>query len=62
MVRHHVLIGLGFKRKNFRNRALKYLMDRKITTNLTTIVRTSKSQAVHKISQGSHKHTSRVSK
>ena len=30
MVRHHVLIGLGFKRKNFRNRALKYLMDRKI--------------------------------
>ena len=30
MVRHHVLIGLGFKRQNFRNRALKYLMDRKI--------------------------------
>ena len=30
MVRHHVLIGLGFKRINFRNRALKYLMDRKI--------------------------------
>ena len=30
MVRHHVLIGLGFKRKIFRNRALKYLMDRKI--------------------------------
>ena len=30
MVRHHVLIGLGLKRKNFRNRALKYLMDRKI--------------------------------
>ncbi len=28
MVRHHVLIGLGFKRQNFRNRALKYLMDK----------------------------------
>ena len=30
MVRHHVLVGLGFKRQNFRNRALKYLMDHKI--------------------------------
>ena len=30
MVRHHVLIGLGFKRQNFRNRALKYMVDRKI--------------------------------
>ena len=30
MVRHHVLIGLGLKRKKIRNRALKYLMDRKI--------------------------------
>jgi hypothetical protein len=30
MVRHHVLIGLGFKRQNFRNRALKYMMDKKI--------------------------------
>ena len=30
MVRHHVLIGLGFKRQNFRNRAIKYLMDHKI--------------------------------
>ncbi len=30
MVRHHVLIGLGFKRQNFRNRALKYMMDRQI--------------------------------
>ncbi len=33
MVRHHVLIGLGFKRQNFRNRALKYMMDRKIIEN-----------------------------
>ena len=30
MVRHHVLIGLGFKRQNFRNRALKYMMDKNI--------------------------------
>jgi hypothetical protein len=30
MVRHHVLIGLGFKRQNFRNRALKYMIDKKI--------------------------------
>ena len=30
MVRHHVLIDLGFKRQNFRNRALKYMMDRQI--------------------------------
>ena len=30
MVRHHVLIGLGFKRQNFRNRAIKYLMDKNI--------------------------------
>ena len=30
MVRHHVLIGLGFKRLNFRSRALKYMMDNKI--------------------------------
>jgi hypothetical protein len=30
MVRHHVLIGLGFKRQNFRNRALKYMIDKNI--------------------------------
>ena len=30
MVRHHVLFGLGFKRQNFRNRALKYMVDKKI--------------------------------
>jgi hypothetical protein len=28
MVRHHVLIGLGFKKQNFRNRALRYIMDK----------------------------------
>jgi len=29
MVRHHVLIGLGFKKQNFRNRALKYMLSSK---------------------------------
>ena len=28
MVRHHVLIGLGIKKRNFRNRALRYMMDK----------------------------------
>ena len=26
MVKHHVLIGLGFKRKNFRNRGMQYMI------------------------------------
>ena len=30
MVRHHVIIGLGFKRQNFRKRALQYMVDRKM--------------------------------
>jgi hypothetical protein len=30
MVRQHVLIGLGFKKQNFRNRALRYMMDKSI--------------------------------
>ena len=29
MVKHHVLIGLGFKKQNFKNRALKYMMNLK---------------------------------
>ena len=29
MVKHHVLIGLGFKKQNFRNRGLKYMMSSK---------------------------------
>ena len=29
MVRHHILVGLGFKRQNFRNRALHYMMQHK---------------------------------
>ncbi len=28
MVRHHVLIGLGFKKQNFRNRAIHYMLNR----------------------------------
>ena len=28
MVRHHVLIGLGFKKQHFRNRALHYMLNR----------------------------------
>ena len=30
MVRQHVLLGLGFKKQNFRNRALRYMMDKSI--------------------------------
>ena len=28
MVKHHVLIGLGFKRHNFRNRRLQHILKR----------------------------------
>ena len=28
MVRHHILVGLGLKKHNFRNRALHYMMNR----------------------------------
>ena len=28
MVRHHILVGLGFKKQNFRNRALHYMLNR----------------------------------
>jgi hypothetical protein len=28
MVKHHVLIGLGFKKQNFRNRAIHYILNR----------------------------------
>jgi hypothetical protein len=30
MVRQHVLLGLGLRKQNFRNRALKYMMDKSI--------------------------------
>ena len=36
MVRHHVLIGLGFKKQNFRNRALQYMRDRSIGRGAAT--------------------------
>ncbi len=39
MVRHHVLIGLGLKRQNFRNRALKYMVDHKIIGSGMTTMR-----------------------
>jgi hypothetical protein len=29
MVRHHILVGLGFKRQNFRNRAMHFMMQNK---------------------------------
>ena len=28
MVRHHILVGLGFKKQHFRNRALHYILNR----------------------------------
>jgi hypothetical protein len=28
MVKHHILIGLGFKKQNFRNRGLRHMLDR----------------------------------
>ena len=37
MVRHHVLICLGFKKQNFRNRALQYMMDRSIGRGAATM-------------------------
>jgi hypothetical protein len=27
MVKHHILIGLGFKKQNFRNRGLHYMLN-----------------------------------
>ena len=28
MVKHHILIGLGIKKNNFRNRGLQYMLNR----------------------------------
>ncbi len=28
MVKHHILIGLGFKKQNFRNRGVRYMLNR----------------------------------
>ena len=28
MVKHHILIGLGFKKQNFRNRGLQYMLNK----------------------------------
>ena len=27
MVKHHILIGLGFKKQNFRNKGLQYMLN-----------------------------------
>ena len=37
MVRHHVLIGLGFKRQNFRNRALQKKIDKNMMGSSITM-------------------------
>jgi len=29
MVKHHILIGLGFKKQNFRNRGLKHMLNQR---------------------------------
>jgi hypothetical protein len=29
MVKHHILIGLGFKKQNFRNRGFRYMLSSK---------------------------------
>jgi hypothetical protein len=29
MVKHHVLIGLGFKKQNFRNRGLQHMLNQR---------------------------------
>ena len=62
MVRHHVLIGLGFKKQNFRNRALKYMLSSKrgsgfhtpsgkIPSNQMTIMPVSPSMALPKLTR-----------
>ena len=28
MVKHHILIGLGFKKQNFRNRGIRHMLNR----------------------------------
>ena len=41
MVKHQVLIGLGFKKQNFRNRGLKHMLNQRrgsaLTSNQMTI-------------------------
>ena len=39
MVRQHVLLGLGLRKQNFRNRALRYMMDKLIKGSGSTTMR-----------------------
>jgi hypothetical protein len=64
MVKHHVLIGLGFKKNNFRNRALRYMIDKPpmrlavmprgsglIPSNQITIMPVAPSMSLQKLSR-----------
>jgi hypothetical protein len=63
MVKHHVLIGLGFRKQNFRNRALRYMTDKSmrpavmprgsglIPSNQMTIMPVAPSMSLQKLSR-----------
>ncbi len=34
MVKHHILIGLGFKKQNFRNRGLQHMLNQRRGSSL----------------------------
>ena len=63
MVRHHILVGLGFKKQNFRNRALHYMLNKShgsgmynwkngtVPSNQMTIMPVGPSRVLPKISR-----------
>ena len=62
MVRHHILVGLGFKKQNFRNRVLHYMLNKKhgsgfyahngsVPSNQMTIMPVGPSKSLPKISR-----------
>lgn len=62
MVRHHILVGLGLKRQNFRNRALHFMMQNKkgsgfygnhgsVPSNQMTIMPVEPSRSLPRISR-----------
>lgn len=62
MVRQHVLIGLGFKKQNFRNRAIHFMMQNKkgsgfyvnhgaVPSNQMTIMPVEPSRSLPKVSR-----------
>ena len=56
MVKHHVLIGLGFKKQNFRNRGLQYMLNHRkrgsaLPSNQMTIMPVGPSKLLPKISR-----------